>query len=184
MTPTAHSIYFIAVIPPEPIQSEVTDFKQAANNLFGSAHALKSPPHITLIPPFRAGPSQIGKISQLITGFCTSASAFAVILNGFAAFKPRVIFVRIVENPKLTSLRNRLINLLTVNQLVKISDRRPFHAHMTIAFRDLARSQFKSAYTHFREIEYHRKFFVEKIHLLEHKTGKWKVIKSFDLGMA
>jgi len=46
-------LYFFAVVPPEEIQSSVTDIKQDFKERFNASHALKSPPHITLIPPFK-----------------------------------------------------------------------------------------------------------------------------------
>lgn len=45
------SLYFLAVIPPEPVFSEVMAFKKEMSERFSSSRALKSPPHITLLPP-------------------------------------------------------------------------------------------------------------------------------------
>ena len=47
------SRFFIAILPPETIQREITDFKEEIARDFKSSHALKSPPHITLLMPFR-----------------------------------------------------------------------------------------------------------------------------------
>ena len=49
--PTA--LYYIALLPPENIRQEVTALKEHAAEAFHSSKALNSPPHITLIPPFR-----------------------------------------------------------------------------------------------------------------------------------
>ena len=47
------SLYYIAIVVPEPLQSEITAFKTAIHQRFGAKSALKSPAHITLFPPFR-----------------------------------------------------------------------------------------------------------------------------------
>ena len=47
------NLFFIALIPPEPIKSEVMAFKKEMEEKFDSKAALRSPPHITLHMPFQ-----------------------------------------------------------------------------------------------------------------------------------
>ena len=46
------SLYFIAIIPPEEIATEITSFKQEMANIYNSKKALRVMPHITLKAPF------------------------------------------------------------------------------------------------------------------------------------
>ena len=46
------TLYFIAILPPDSIQKEVTDFKNHFLVKYGVRQALKSPPHITLLNPY------------------------------------------------------------------------------------------------------------------------------------
>jgi len=45
-------LFFVALLPPEDLQREISAFKKHIANTWGACHALKSPPHITLQPPF------------------------------------------------------------------------------------------------------------------------------------
>jgi 2'-5' RNA ligase len=46
-------LYFIAIIPPQPYKEKIAGIKQSFAEIYHVSHALKSPPHITLIPPFK-----------------------------------------------------------------------------------------------------------------------------------
>jgi 2'-5' RNA ligase len=63
------SPWFIAVIPPEDIQEAVTALKREAAARFESRHALKSPPHVTLIPPFVATLDEISSLEGFFGRF-------------------------------------------------------------------------------------------------------------------
>ena len=53
MSKEDQKLYFIALVPPEPIFTEVEELKNYFSQHFESSAALKSPPHITLHMPFR-----------------------------------------------------------------------------------------------------------------------------------
>ncbi|MDE5096246.1 MAG: 2'-5' RNA ligase family protein, partial [Trichodesmium sp. St11_bin5] len=46
-------LLFVALVPPENIQNQVTEIKEYFSRNYNSSHALKSVPHITLQPPFK-----------------------------------------------------------------------------------------------------------------------------------
>ena len=52
------NMYFIALVAPEEINTPILKWKTWFRDNFGCTVALKSPAHITLIPPFRM---QIGR---------------------------------------------------------------------------------------------------------------------------
>lgn len=47
---------------------------------------------------------------------------------------------------------------------------------MTIGYRDLTFENFENAWNKYQNLKYLRKFQVEKILLLRHDFGKWKVL--------
>ena len=57
------SLYFIAIIPPEKIRREIEELKKKISVAFNTKRALNSPPHITLIPPFR---TELDNLNSLI----------------------------------------------------------------------------------------------------------------------
>ncbi len=172
---------FIAVLPGEPIAAEVTRFKQYAADHFRSARALRSPPHITLIPPFWWPPADRGRLDGALADFCRDRLSFSVQLSGFDRFSPRVIFVAVQPNPALAKLQAALQDCLEKSLDLPARDRRPFHPHLTVAFKDLRRSVFPEAWRYFSEQAYERSFEVEELVLLRHREQAWNVAARFPL---
>jgi len=172
------TLYFIAVIPPELIQNEVTEFKNHFLEKYGIRQALKSPPHITLHPPFNWPESKEDDLKEGLTRFAAKNNRFSITLNGFGAFKPRVIFVDALHNKELELLFERIEYYLERkwdidNQLRK---GRKFNPHMTIAFRDLTKEQFFHSWPEFKDRNYQREFIANDISLLRHNGKFWDVI--------
>ncbi|WP_128546076.1 2'-5' RNA ligase family protein [Larkinella soli] len=173
-------LYFVALLPDETIRSEVTAFKQTALERFGSGHALKSPPHITLVPPFRMeDPAWNGAetLQQAVSGLVP----FPVTLRNFDHFGQRVIFVDVVMDEALAGCQRQVADGFA--RLAGIApDSRPFHAHMTVAFKDLQRSVFRDAWQHFSGIPYERTFQADAVTLLRHDGSRWIIEAGTPLG--
>jgi 2'-5' RNA ligase len=168
-------LYFMAILPPPPIRAEVTAFKQQARKRFHSAHALTSPPHITLTPPFRYEPARIpGLVDEASDWLESNLVPFDIQLDDFDAFPPRVIFVKIGESPPLIALQKQWSAFLDDTFGIP-REERPFHPHMTVAFKDLHRPEFPRAWAYFKNMNYQRGFTVEGVALLKHEGGKWEV---------
>lgn len=168
-------LYFIALLPPEKIRSEVTAFKQYAGEHFGSFHALSSPPHITLKPPFRWEREREKELKGALQRFNESWGTFEVCLNGFDRFDERVIFVDVEAGAEMYQRQKELTAYLEQELSLKPKDRRPWHPHMTIAFRDLSREMFRRAWPYFRQQKYRRCFSAERASLLRHNGKRWEV---------
>ena len=63
------SLFFIAIMPNKELEEEVYAFKKYMASHFGAQHALKSPAHITLIPPFKWDLAKINPFQQNLTLF-------------------------------------------------------------------------------------------------------------------
>lgn len=174
-------LFFIAVLPGEPIAAEVTRFKQYAADHFRSARALRSPPHITLIPPFWWAPADRDRLDRALGDFCRDRSPFSVRLSGFDCFSPRVIFVAVQPDQAFANLQAALQGYLQKSLDLPLRDRRPFHPHLTVAFKDLRRSVFPEAWDYFSEQSYERRFKVEELVLLRHREQAWEVAARFPL---
>jgi 2'-5' RNA ligase len=150
-----HLLWFIAILPPPEIQDEVTAFKLQAKERFKSKHALKSPPHITLIPPFRMAEAELEPMKSFLSRFSAARHPFELELSGFDCFAPRVIFVDISSSETLADLQSQLKQDLKATLDLELRMRPDFHPHMTIAFKDLKRSKFEEAWTFFKQQIYH-----------------------------
>jgi 2'-5' RNA ligase len=172
-------LFFVALLPDEQIQREITRFKQYAARHFGSRHALRSPPHITLFPPFRWLPDRLPEIEACLGRAAAAERPFELELNNFNCFPPRVIFVDVAPSEALQGLHRRLKERLG-EELALAGDQRPtFNPHLTVAFKDLQRSLFSKAWEYFSAIEYQRRFRAEKLVLLEHHAQGWAVLAEF-----
>lgn len=186
MTPstvqTVQTLFFVALLPDEAIQQEVTALKGVAAEQFGSSHALKSPPHITIIPPFRLSVAQLPALEHTLSLAASQLAPFPVRLNGFDHFGRRVIFVDVgMDEPLLNSYR--LTSEVFHQQLGLKPDSRPFHAHMTVAFKDLHPSVYPKAWAYFSSQPYKRTFMAQALTLLKHSGQRWEPQGSYKLSV-
>lgn len=169
-------LYFVALLPDLAIQGEVTLFKQTAQDRFSSGHALKSPPHITLVPPFRSEGADFSPLQA----FAHQQSRFTVRLCNFDHFGNRVIFINVSPDPPLLACQTHVAAFCHERFGIE-PDQRPFHPHMTIAFRDLQRAAFPDAWSYFSAQLYERTFTAEALTLLRHTGQNWVIEQTFPL---
>lgn len=177
---SAKRLFFIALLPPPAIREEVLAFKEYAAAHFGSSRALRSPAHITLFPPFQLPMSKVGALERELQHFSADRVSFSLALDGFSNFPPRVIFVNVPPNQELSDLQEALQAHLE-NQLgLTYPGTYGFHPHMTVAFKDLRKSQYQPAWEYFQPITYQREFEVDAVTLLVHDGKYWQVSRIFD----
>ena len=175
------ALYYIAVVLPSPVADAVRTLQHRAHTAYHSRAALRSPPHITLQPPFRQPLDQVANLKQVLAEFASVYLPFPVGLNGFGCFLPRAVFVSVVENQMLSTVRHDLIRTLIQNQIVG-PDEQPlctFHPHVTIAFRDLIRCHFKSLWDEVEHKSFADQFTADGITLLQHNGKGWSAETDF-----
>lgn len=143
---------------------------------FGCRNALRSPAHITLIPPFWWSDEREAELQQAVLSFFSNIPPLEIQLNGFSHFKRRVLFIDVVPQPQLGSLRRQLeVHLLqTLPGSIKADDR-PFHPHVTIATRDMAPEAFQLAWQRLEKELFAAAFIADSITLLRLGTEQWDV---------
>ncbi len=178
---SSESLFFIAILPPLSIQEKVTQIKQYFSQQYQSCQALKSPPHITLKPPFKPSTADVNVIKEQLVSFAIKYSAFPVILSGFNAFPPRVIYIDVEKTPELLQLHQNLNDYLK-SVLMDVKDeskQRSFSPHMTVAFRDLTKKNFHAAWTQFQNQTIHFEFIANHLTLLRHTGRCWQIEQEF-----
>jgi 2'-5' RNA ligase len=173
--------FFIALVPPLDIQAIANTIKQQFAEEYASQAAQKSPPHITLQPPFEWMLPKLSHLEQQLTEFATQQMPFEVELDGFAAFPPKVIYIDVVKTVALLNLQASLMaHLEATLGLVNIpSKQRTFTPHMTVAFRDLTQTNFNTAWQIFQGRSLQLKFLASSLHLLLHDGQQWHPYKTF-----
>lgn len=177
------NLYLIALLPPTALRERVRELKAEMRTRYGASHALKSPAHITLQMPFRLAPEVEPVLLGLLEGFGTRQWPFRIELQGFGAFPPRVIFIRIADHVPVSNLESSLRASLADEATLKIeTSKLPFHPHMTIATRDLEETAFHQAWAAFKDRPFEAAFEVRSLFLLKHNGQVWEVYREFDFG--
>lgn len=165
---------FWAIIPGDPVQAEVMAFKREAASVLHTSRALRSPAHITVIPPVRLGLEDAVSIDQVISTLHHGQDPFPVVCHGFDSFPTRVLYVGIPDQECLVGTYAGRIHALLNDKLPDLSLRnRPYRPHMTIAFRDLTEEAFLQGQKHFAERRYHREWMADGIWRLDHHGHRW-----------
>lgn len=175
--------YFIAIIPPEPLRSKLQEIKESIGTDYATRAALRSPPHITLHMPFLWNENKETKLTEVLSAFALKREEVTITLNKFSSFPPRVVFVAVEENVALVDLQHQLfgccrtqLNIFNANY-----KDRPFHPHITLAFRDLKKEQFGTLWSEIENKPFQSTFVASNITLLKHDQQQWNAYASFPL---
>lgn len=172
---------FMALLPPPAIQAEAAAMQQEFSDRYASRAAQKSPPHITLQPPFTWPLAQLPNLMQALTTFAAHQVAVPINLHGFGAFPPRVIYLQVARSPALLQLQQELAQWLATTFGIRAerSVGRPFTPHLTVAFRDLTRANFQLAWSEFVGRSFEAEFIATDLVLLIHTGQRWVVQQAF-----
>ncbi len=169
----------MALVPPEPILSEVQGIKQELSSRYRTQAALRSPPHITLHMPFKYAVEEEHKIIAALEK--VEFDTFAILQKGYGAFPPRVIYIDVEGSHDLSSLQQSVTKSIRRElKIVKETYRNEgFKPHMTVAFRDLRPAMFKEAWKIFETAQVSYSWEVKSFFLLRHDGKKWGILKEF-----
>lgn len=174
------SLFFVALLPSLDIQNYATEIKQYFAEHYASRAALKSPPHITLQPPFKWLDADVPLLQESLKTFASRKDLVPITLDGFSAFPPRVIYINVLRTPELLELQADLSACMARLGIIDpVSKTRPFAPHMTVAFKDLSRQNFKAAWQEFQQRQLHFEFTASCLTLLQHDGRRWNVSTEF-----
>src|ERR1700704_4703204 len=94
-------MYFIALVAPEEIDQQIVKWKNFMKEKFGCMVALRSPAHVTLIPPFWMKEEMENELIQSLNEFSAHQNQLMIQLKNFSSFKPGVLFVDVIKNEQL-----------------------------------------------------------------------------------
>jgi len=174
--------YFLAILIPEPFQTDIMSVKKYVHDNFNSKGALRSPAHITLHMPFEWKEEKETDLVQKLSEFLFPEPT-VIDLDGFSNFEPRVIFIDVKPNDKLNALQKKLVQFAKsrLGLFNQANDMRGFHPHVTIAFRDLKKPKFYEAWEYFKDQNFTAAFPVNSFWLLKHYNNTWKAYHEFIL---
>lgn len=173
----------IAIIPPEPVFSQVRHEQEYIRDTWGPSHALRTPPHLTIIPPLALNSAEVGLLYGMADAIAYESSPFDIELNGYGAFRPRVIFIHPNIPPALQALHD-IWRLALLSRMPHVLDKypdRPFHPHVTLAHKDVKGGQFAPMWSYYANKEFHAQFHVDHFHILKHIGEGWVMERKFHL---
>ena len=175
------SRYFLAIIPPSPVNEQLMEVKQYFMEHYHCKAPLRSPAHITLQMPFWWSPQKEDQLMNSLSAFARTQNAFDLQLCDYSCFEPRVIYVQVMESPPLRSMHKVLVKYLKQQLGIFNADYKGhgFNPHITVAFRDLKKPLFYQAWEEFREKSFQASFTVNRFWLLLHDGKKWHPHREF-----
>lgn len=172
------SMYFIAVVLPPHLDEKILLYKRWMHEKYGCKVGLKSPAHITLVPPFWTDVEKEEALKKDVETIASSVSSFLVATKNFSAFGPRTLFVAVKEAEALSALKAAVDRFFSSTRYKTKAETRPFHPHITIATRDLHKAAFAEAWPQFQRKTFEEEFEAKALSLLKHNGRTWEVIFS------
>ena len=170
--PINHS-YFIAITLPEPLHSEIESIKKNISAQYGTRSVLRSPAHITIVPPFFWGNET--ELLDFLNEF--PFSEFTIELKNYNRFEQRVIFIDVVENKALMDLHQQF-NIQFFKRFSGLNKKRPyvFHPHITIGNRDWKPEMFNRCWKELNPQEFSASFQFKRLRLLKNVNSLWRIL--------
>lgn len=173
-------LYFIALVVTGALSERIREIQLHCSEEYKSKKALRSPPHITLIPPFKEDSSIEIVLEKKLTPFFGRYVPFSIELGGFGRFDSRVIFIKPTKNSHLETLHTDLRNYLGADfPFVERSPSREYHPHITIASGDLSKKYFHPAWQEFESKAFNETWNVSSADLLKHDGKVWNPVMEF-----
>lgn len=173
-------MYFIAIVLPNELNKKVLKWKELMQEKYGCKVGLRSPAHITFIPPFWMHEEKEQQLVADVDVISSSVRPFTIGINNFSAFKLRTIFIDVVVNEELRSLKSAVDNFFSQTDHKIKTDTRPFHPHIIpIAIgttRDLNKKDFHEAWPLFETKKFKGEWEAKGLSVLRHNRENWEVI--------
>ena len=175
--PEGFSLFYIAIVCPETIEEKVKQFKLYMEEKYGCRAALKSPAHLTIIPPFRAEDELEKPLLDFVQTFNMGMLPVDITLNGYSNFGDRVLFVDVAPNSALTALEKEATEEFNTQFPAIIFGMKPeFNPHVTIATRDIPEGKLAEAKAYFEASHpMNESFSSSELVLMKLVNGWWEV---------
>ncbi len=168
------SLYFLAICPDNRLKDVIHQEKEWIHQKYGVKGAFRSSAHITLQMPFKMGIKKRNLLLKDLNDFAQGVNPFPVQLNGFDCFEPRVVFIKVEENPILEKVQNDLVPTLKRHQIFNSThSNKGFHPHITVAFRDLKKRDFYPLWDEIKDKLFKESFFATGLTLYKHNGKGW-----------
>lgn len=164
-------LYFVALLPDENTSKLIYEYKQIIYHQFACKAALKSPAHITLIPPVSLSSEQLELLKQDVKKISHSTDSFAIDLLGWNNFATRTIYLDCQNNQDLAKIYTKCQKLAMKIGLK--TDPRNFIPHITLANRDINIEQYANLWQLVNNMNYPKSVIINSIVIFEQTPTLW-----------
>lgn len=176
---TGESRYFLALIPKEPLATEIFQIKEQLSQAYHTKGALRSPAHLTLHMPFLWKERNEERLFNKLV-YATKFIPFHLRLHEFGAFAPKTIYIKNLHSKPLFIFQSFLTGVTKKElHLLNSTHNRGFHPHITVAFRDLKKDQFELAWSEYKSAHFSARMEVDSFWLMKHDGKIWHAYKEF-----
>jgi 2'-5' RNA ligase len=183
---TMKQLYFIALLPPNLLATQIHSIKEEVAAKFNSTYSLKIPEHITLIPPFHCSDELFEMLRGRLANLCQEKRPFEVFLRDFGHFSKSVLYIQASSQPKesLADLHSALVKVLSeeFSSIKFPQNEEKFTPHLTIANGDLSKKKFNEAWEVFSNRKFEERFTADAIHILKHVDKLWQSENELEFG--
>ena len=171
--------YYIALVPSVKISEEILKFKQAAESKFGTKLALRSPAHVTLVPPFIANDDELKQVLTILKAQIKQHKELSITIDGCSNFGSHTIYLQVKNNSRINKLFEDLFDL--VAKVVNPAGYRQFVPHITLANRDIPSQSFSEMLTYFKAFNYQCQTVINQVAIFKLVDQKWQLHKTYVL---
>lgn len=179
--------YLLVISPPDYVKHSIGQIKKEVDIKYGSAYAVHSAAHISLLRFLLVKGFEKSLLSQLFS-FLINKIPIEIILKNFDVFPRHTLFIQVKKNEQLNRLQIGLIRLVSfIGGGPGIKPLKNYY--MTIA-RNLSPAQFESVSEDFRHKELGTSFLAENAVLLKRPYNeftanncRWTGSHNFPIGI-
>ncbi len=179
----AKDLYMVALVPPKKLVERLEEVRQEFASNYNCKAALKTPVHLTLVPPFQL---EVEKEEELVAALKAGEelNRFAVELKDYGTFlENEVLFVSVNPSVELSVLQQAV--KAWVHEGFEVSEKyhnhEEYHPHITIGRKDIPKGRFADAAKEYAELRFAAKFENKAFYLWKHNGKIWEVHTRFPL---
>jgi 2'-5' RNA ligase len=146
------NLHYIALLPADDVSLQLRRYQAQAKARFGVCSAMRSLPHLTLIPPVRLDELQLTSIKSRLSSISAKTSGFYLASNGWDHFSQHCIYLSITTSEQLLDLNNNLE--LSFKHLICRRQEVNFTPHISLVTRDINHSKFAEIYQWVQNLGY------------------------------
>jgi len=180
---TDKKLKLVAIVPPEPLFSFVKEEQNFIAQKWNARQALRTPPHITLIPPISLDERESAELERISNEIASQHPSFRLKVTRYDSFSPKVIYLK----PNFPHALSVLYTGLMKTILVKIPhamQKYPYESfvpHITLAYRDLDPLRFKEVWKYYKNKKVNFAVDINRISILDNTSDGWVITSEYDL---